>query len=217
MNVPMLVLFLSVALAHFTTCFFGWRKGYLFTKPLLVPLLLCLYLLSANRVSPLVVLALLCGFVGDVVLELPHKAKDPTRPNPPLLIGLSAFLLGHVFYIALFAGQMTAYPVVETLLLAVCAATLFLLVLRSLLSRMGNMLLPGVAYLAVLMVMVFFAALSGLTLPTPPRILGALLFLLSDYILARSILVQKGRYTDLIVMFTYLCAQFSLVCSVLTL
>lgn len=217
MNLPMLLIFLAVALLHFITCFIGWRKGYLFTKPLLVPLLLCFYLLSADNISPLVVLALLCGFVGDVALELPFKPKDPTAPSPPLLIGLSAFLLGHIFYIILFVGQVAAYPVVETLLLALCIVGLALLVLRSLLPHVGKLLLPGTAYLAALVVMAFFACLSGLTIPIFPRIPGALLFLLSDYILARSILFQKGRYTDLIVMLTYLCAQFFLVCSLLVL
>lgn len=215
MNLPVLLLFLAASLVHFLFCFLGSRKGYLWTKPLLVPLLLCFYILSADAVSPLVVLALVCGFVGDVVLELPYKSKDPAAPSPPLLIGLTAFLLGHIFYIILFAGQVTAYPVVETFLLALCAAGLSLLVLRSLFPHMGKLLLPGTAYLAVLVVMAFFACLSGLTIPIFPRIPGALLFLLSDYILARSILFEKGRYTDLMVMLTYLCAQFSLVCSLL--
>lgn len=215
MNLPMLLLFLGASLIHFFFCFIGSRKGYLWTKPFLVPLLLGVYLLSARHISPLAVGALICGFVGDVVLELPYKSKDPTKPNPPMLIGLGAFLLGHVFYIILFAGQVAAYPMLETFLLALAAAGLFLLVLRSFFSHMGAMLLPGTTYLAVLMVMVFFAALSGLTVPIFPRIPGALLFLLSDYILARGILVEKGRYNDLMVMLTYLCAQFSLVCSLL--
>ena len=215
MNLPMLLILLAAALAHFAACLADWRKGYLATKPLLVPLLLCFYLLSARSIEPLVVLALACGFAGDVVLELPQKSVEPGKPALPLLLGLGAFFLGHVFYIALFLQQISSWPMAEILLLATTAAVLFLVVLRSLWPHMGEMKVPCIAYMLVLLAMGFFAVLSALTVPAPARLPGGLLFLLSDLILARSIFIQKKRYSSFFVMLTYLGAQFLLVLSLL--
>lgn len=215
MNLPVLVIFLAVALAHFVICLTGWRGGYLATKPLLVPLLLCFYLLSASHISLLAVLALLCGLVGDVALLFPRKPKGANRPAPPFLVGLGAFLLGHLFYIVLFFCQMPTWPPVAVLLLALCAGGLLLVALRTLYPRMGVLAGPAMAYTVVLLTMAFVATLSALTIPAPIRLPGALLFLLSDYILGRSIFFQKEKYTDFWVMLTYLSAQFLLILSLI--
>lgn len=211
MNLPALSAFLALSLLHLVFCLNGWKAGRLFTKPLLVPALLCAYLLSAVPPHALVVLALLCGFVGDVALELPGADALGAKPSPAMLAGLGAFFMGHVFYIVLFLGQLERVSPLRAALPAAMAVGVFFLVFRSLYPKMGAMLLPGTAYLLVLLVMACAAALSG----APGRVLGGALFVVSDVILARSILLGRKKYSSFVVMLTYLAAQLLLVESLL--
>ena len=214
MNLPLLVLFLLAALVHLWASAVQRVPLRRATKPLLMPLLLGFYLLSAPAPRPLAAAALLCGFVGDVALVMPGAEEKRERPHPLLLVGLGAFLLGHLCYIALFLRGLAAPPPVwESLLAAALAAGLFVLIFLNLRPHMGALMGVGTAYLAVLLVMALFAGLSGLAAGSPLRPLGGACFVLSDYILARSILLGERRYTHFAVMLTYLAAQAMLTLS----
>lgn len=216
MDLPLLTAFILAALVHLCACLAGYETLKRITKPLLLPLLLAFYLLSAGTTDWLAVPALLFGFLGDVALGLPRPAHENGRSDPFLLAGLSAFLLGHLFYIAVFLRGMAAPPPLWTVSAAVCLAlALFLIVFRSLRAHMGDLMLPGTAYLLVLLAMACTAAVSGLAAGAPVRILGGALFVASDYILARSILLGKARYTDFFVMLTYIAAQSALTASLI--
>ena len=69
------------------------------TKPFLMPLLILYYLIAANRlgisVNLLILIAVLLGFVGDVVLMKP-------KVQILFMVGLGSFLLGHLLYIVAF-------------------------------------------------------------------------------------------------------------------
>lgn len=216
MDLPLLTAFALAALVHLCACLAGYDTLKRVTKPLLLPFLLAFYLLSAGTTDWLMIPALLFGFLGDVALGLPRPAHENGRSSPFLLAGLLSFLLGHLFYIAVFLRNMAAPPQVWTAVGAVCLAlALFLVIFLSLRPHMGNLLLPGTAYLLVLLAMACAAAVSGLTVGAPVRILGGVLFVASDYILARSILLEQTRYTDFFVMLTYLAAQSALTASLI--
>lgn len=216
MDLPLLTAFVLAALVHLCACLAGYETLKRVTKPLLLPLLLAFYLLSAGTTHWLMIPALLFGFLGDVALELPRPAGENGGSSPFLLAGLGAFLLGHLFYIAVFLRGMATPPPLWTAAAAVCfTLALFLVIFRSLRPHMGGLMLPGTAYLLVLLAMACTAAVSGLTAGAPVRILGGVLFVASDYILARSILLGKARYTDFFVMLTYIAAQSALTASLL--
>lgn len=210
MHLISLYLFLLLALIHLCACALGREKLRVDTKPLLMPLLLGFYLLTAPGPHVLAVLALLCGFVGDVALVAPKRAAGSGRADPWLLIGLGAFLAGHICYSILFAQELHA-PRWAWIAVPCAGLLLFLVIFLSLRPHMGALMLPGGAYLLALMTMACLACLSAFSAPC--RAPGALLFLLSDYILARSILLGKRRFTDFWVMLTYLAAQTLLVLS----
>ena len=100
MRMAMLLYAPYIALAA-VYCADAWGKGRLsrYLKPLLMPALLLAYALSAARMDALIVLGLMLGFVGDCALMLPNERYG----GKPLLIGLGAFMLGHLMYIAHFA------------------------------------------------------------------------------------------------------------------
>lgn len=216
MKLPLLVLFLLAALVHLWASAAHHVTLRRVTKPLLMPLLLGLYLLSAAPPQPLAAAALLCGFAGDVALVMPGAEEKREKPHPLLLVGLGVFLLGHLCYIVLFLLGMEAPPPVWVILLsAVVAAGLFLLIFLNLRPHMGVLMPVGTVYLAVLLAMAALAGVSGGAVGTPLRGLGGLCFVLSDYILARSILLGEKRCTHFVVMLTYLTAQVLLVLSLL--
>ena len=70
------------------------KKWEHISKPLLMPLLAAYFILITypTSVAWLIFVALLCGGVGDIFLMLENKFMQ----------GMSAFLLGHIFYIVAF-------------------------------------------------------------------------------------------------------------------
>ena len=186
----------AVSLIHLFFCWSGrstlWQKG---TKVLLMPLLLGAVACSGKGPA-LLWAALTLGWIGDVLLLWPDRPAF-------FLGGLVSFLAGHGCYIPLLLGKR-ALPwgwaaVIGAALAGVGTAAY--LSLRKSLPRW--MKLPALAYLTVILAMAFSAWLSSV----PALIGGAMLFVLSDYLLARGLFVRKLPRGDFLVILTYLLAQ----------
>lgn len=152
----------------------SWRRTVAKTAPMLL-----LAGLSATQGGPwLLTAALLASAAGDAAL-----AQDGERP---FLAGLASFLLAHVLYIALFVlhwrpelGLLAAEPwraLAGVALVALCAIMLW----RLLPAMPGGMRAPVGAYVATILLM----GLASLGVPGGGVALGAILFILSDAILA---------------------------------
>lgn len=198
MTILFSALYLAVCAVHLLFCWKQISRWQDRTKVLLMPLLLAAAL-STGSCPLFTALALFFGWIGDVLLLRP-------REKPFFLGGLTAFLVGHICYIPVLAraGHYSlpfSLPVGAALLLlgAGAYATLH----RRLPPAMR---IPVTAYLLVILCMAF-AAVHTLR---PQAIAGACAFVLSDYLLARGLFIQKGRYGDFLVMLTYLGAQLCL-------
>lgn len=163
--------YLVISLVHLATLVTGsdWSGP---TKVLLMPALLLALLGGVRRVRPIVVLwlgaGILCSWAGDVLLAAPGGIG--------FLLGLGAFLLAHAAYLVLFRGPLRrrglswwAFPYLAWWLA-------LLLVLR---PHLGGLFIPVALYGLVLGASAAFAL--GTNRITAA---GALLFLLSDSILA---------------------------------
>lgn len=130
-----------------------------------------------------VLAALACSMLGDVLL-IPRTRRT-------FLLGLGAFLLGHVAYAAAFVARGVAW----TVALAAGAALLAPLAMvgRALLPRVpAGMKLPVMAYMAVITAMVALA-FGTVSLRGDARVLvGAVAFYLSDLSVARDRFVAPG-------------------------
>ena len=175
-------------------------------KPLCMPLLILLYLLCAGtQSSVLIILGLAFGFLGDTFL-----LKDDVGH---FLMGASAFLIGHVFYIIAFLTHVNwaGLPQRGVWILPVAALYIIFLLLtaRKLFPSLEKSLKPGiVAYMGTILVMSFSTFLFFLSQGTPASavpFVGSLLFVLSDTVLAFSVFQKKPHWP---VMPTYLAAQF---------
>jgi uncharacterized membrane protein YhhN len=146
------------------------------------------------------VLALVLSLAGDVLLMLPRNL---------FVAGLASFLLGHVAYVAGF-GLGEAWPWV--LGVAVVAGIVGTPILRALLARGDKELVgPVVAYMTVISVMVACAMGTG----DAVAIAGAVLFMISDSLIAWNRFVRPLAWAPVTIMVTYHLAQAGLVLSLL--
>ena len=207
MNKYVLLLYLVVSLFHLFCCFTGRKKWQGATKPLLMPLLLLFYLVSAEAPAPLMIAGILFGFAGDVFLLFSQKKQF-------FLAGLVSFLCGHICY-TVYLFERTAIPSLWILLLTgIVYAAVGVVAFLSLRKDLGEMLLPASAYLLVILVMAYSGCLycigSGGNVSGWITLLGGVFFIASDYILARGNFCKPLPRNDFIVMSTYLAAQLFL-------
>ena len=135
----------------------------------------CLWAIAVLADAPLFVsLALMCGVIGDIALS-----RDGSRN---FLIGLGAFLVGHLCYISLFigAGEVATWSDPLRLLVSALIAVIGAGVFWHLRSGFGHLTLPVLAYVAV-SIGLGWAAMGLLpSWPLGLALIGALLFLASD-------------------------------------
>ncbi|MWV43806.1 lysoplasmalogenase [Paenibacillus sp. HJL G12] len=129
------------------------------------------------------------------------------------LIGLSAFLIGHLFYLSAFAARwrFSRIRFLSIVPITVFAGFMGWRLLQGL-QNGGNegMAFPVILYLIVISLMGFFAIMSG----SLPAICGALLFIASDSILSWNMFISGIEYSGVWIMTTYYAAQFLIASSI---
>lgn len=177
-------------------------------KPLTTVLILVLAASVAAgppRYQAFVVAALAASLAGDVFLML---------PDDRFVSGLVSFLVAHLAYLAAFAaGPVGATPwiVLGGLLLAGG------MVLRALWHGLGALRGPVTGYVAVMLAMAWMAVVRWLETPGPgtaAAAVGALLFVLSDTLLALDRFRTRLPLARGLVLATYYGAQVLIALSV---
>ena len=135
------------------------------------------------RVSMLLGMALALGATGDFLLGV-HRL-GPLDAEKLFLLGLGAFLVGHLVYIALFCrflpSNWARHSFLRELAMIAVLATLGL-VLAMLQHSLGPLLIPVVVYALVLATMAITALLAEFG--NPLSAIGGLCFVASDAMLA---------------------------------
>ncbi|MBN1532629.1 MAG: lysoplasmalogenase [Spirochaetes bacterium] len=186
-------------------------KGKYFLTPLITLcvasvglLAIGMYGISAYRA--LILMGIMCALVADTMLMVVEVDL--------LRFGILYFLVGHFFYIGAFSLDFTfaGWNAVAALLIALTAAIFFLKVRGS----TGSMTIPVAVYLVVLSCMLFLA-ISGLNRGIEHNrvfgALGALLFAMSDVVLAVNAFVKKIPHSTVITWSMYAPAQMLLALS----
>lgn len=185
-------------------------------KPAIVISLIVLFLTTSQRlpkaIRTITFLALGFSVLGDILLMFVHKSEHF------FTLGLVAFLLAHVMYIIVFLKQRnknrSAYGFV--LVLLVYAASLFYF----LYGNLGYMLFPVVIYMLVILGMATAAYLrkDSVNIVSYGLVLvGAILFVISDSILALNKFYERLAYSNISIMITYAFAQYFIVIGILKL
>ena len=199
-----LIILGAVSLVYLVTLFFKDSILQFILKGCLVPLILAVYLSRANTILLPIILALVFGWLGDVLL---------LKINNLLCfrLGLASFLLGHIFYIITmfnYAQPFNILFLIINVLIAVCYGIfIFRMVQPS-----PDMKIPVIAYETILLTMAIFAL--QLFLSQGGKLgafvfAGSIFFVASDSMLALATFRKKALNVP--VMFTYIAAQLLIV------
>lgn len=209
----LLLLAAPVALVNWVGVARDDRRLVLVAKPTTLVLLI-LAALALDAEDPTVriwfVIGLVLSLAGDVFLML---REDSDLPIPPFLLGLGAFLLGHVaFVIGMSIDRDSwAFVVIGVLVVAAAGGIVAPRIVAGVRTTSPELVAPVLAYMTVISLMVVAAFGRGVA----AGIVGALLFYASDAILAWNRFVRPSRVLQVAVMVTYHLAQLGLVLSLL--
>jgi uncharacterized membrane protein YhhN len=173
-------------------------------KPVPIAILAALVALGAGPVGPgyrsLVVAALVFSMMGDVCLIFPER----------FTLGLASFLVAHLLYLAAFApaGPWDGGAWLWLVPFAGVALAMFAYLSPHLGAKRG----PVAVYVAVIALMGWRAVVRATApdVPAPSGALaaaGALVFMVSDGVLAVDRFAHRFRAAEAIVMATYYAAQ----------
>jgi len=201
-----LVLFWLSALGEITAVTVDIAWLHIASKPVLL-LALFGYFFVASKGFPkwriLVLASLVFSWAGDVFLMF----------DSFFLPGLIAFLIAHLFYLFVYVktgANLKRIRIWPLLLLIAYGAALLLF----LFGHLGDLAVPVVVYALVLLAMAGFAfQRNGFTSVDSYRLvtIGAMLFVLSDSLLAINQFVSPIPLASFGVMGTYIGAQFLIV------
>lgn len=205
-------LFWLAVVADLLAVYFQWDTARLVTKPLIVFSLLMFFMQQVNNTmtgAGLLKAALVFSVIGDVALLFEYR-------NPLFfMVGLGSFLLAHVLYILAFnaIGKANGRARLRWEWIIAVAAYLGIL-LYVLLPYLGELKIPVIIYAVVLCGMLLMVVHAFRSLYKKPGIIclaGALLFVVSDSVLAINKFYVGFTLSGLVIMFTYACAQYFLV------
>jgi uncharacterized membrane protein YhhN len=201
-----IALFIGMGATHLVSVILRNEKLRVVTKVCLMPLLLTIYVLGADRLFVPVILALIFGWGGDVFLI---KGSDLRF----FRLGLASFLIGHLCYISSFV-YFTGTFNMPAFIVSAAAAVLLGFAVHSIIRPVKAMNLPAICYEIIILLM----SLSALQLLLYRRdewglliFAGSLCFLISDAILAYFTFRTRPKYGDFFVILSYLAAQSGII------
>ncbi len=160
-----------------------------------------------NTYAYLILLALISGFIGDVLLHVRHLYQES---RALLYLGGSFFLLGHLFYITVILKDLRGRFLLP-LSIGLCLALGFSLAYRSM-QKMGR-IFRFLCIIYIVFVLSFASFAGGLyfTDPSRPRLLlfiGSVLFASSDMVLIYDLIAaEKKKWCSPVLLILYYLGQ----------
>ncbi|MFT5879104.1 MAG: putative membrane protein YhhN [Moritella sp.] len=168
---------------------------------------MCYYLApELNNYVYLILLGLVLSTLGDIFLMLP---KDRFVP------GLVSFLLAHIAYIIAFAGS---FDVTYSWLLILPLVILACVIMRVLWPHLGDMSIPVVVYMSIIVSMAWLSAERYLSFADTASLfacVGAFVFLFSDATLAFDRFKKQFHRGYAFIIISYYIAQYFIALSVI--
>ncbi len=209
-----LFIFLAVSVGELLSIIFYLPKVHIICKPMIMISLGAYYWMNASeKRSSTVLLAVVFSCAGDIALMLESQQAIF------FMVGLSAFLLSHIMYILSYR-QHQHQETADGLQGVQKARLSFPIILAGsglvviIYPNLGVLKFPVMLYAFVLVVMVLNALFRYGRTSTESFWLvffGALLFMISDSLLAVNKFLQPVWQSGLLIMSTYIMAQFLLI------
>ena len=208
--------FLIIATINIVLISLNFDTLSLCIKPFLIPFLfLYVYLNEIFPTKKILLLALTFSWIGDVLLIF------STTNQWFFISGLLSFLTAHLFYIFLFSKLGTSKPYRKNPLfwLGIILTVFYLKsILEVLLPTLGPLKIPVSFYALTISVMLGFAWRGFISWNTSARfsiLFGAIAFIVSDSFLAIDKFQSPINSASILIMSTYLAAQFGIVYGVI--
>jgi uncharacterized membrane protein YhhN len=204
---PWIIFFSIVLLAELIFIQLKMDEWEHVSKPLIIPALAAYFLSQTKNIGSQlkkwILAALFFSWAGDLLLIFQSKSETW------FLAGLSAFLLAHIFYI-IFFHQVRVKENIRSNPWLLLIVVLYYGVLISWLSPyLGDKKLPVRIYgIAISFMFMLAMHMFGIRAGGKWMVLGALLFVLSDSLLAINKFYKSFEESGILIMITYGLAQF---------
>jgi len=201
-----LIAFVLLSLIDFYGIYLEKQLMVNFAKPMLMITLFWYYYSNTKQLNKYFVLGLFFSFLGDLLLLGTGEVC--------FIFGLLFFLIAHVFYIIMVLRLIPARKPKNFIMASVPFLLLFLILMNILFVGLGSMKIPVIIYA---MTISFFGIVSLLLyLETKTKIslillVGVLIFISSDTILALNLFYKTQSFYPLLIMMSYVLAQY-LIC-----
>lgn len=175
-------------------------------KPMLMTTLFGYYYLNKKSDNLFFVLGLLFSLFGDLFLLGSGELY--------FILGLIFFLIAHVFYIIMVFKILLEIKLKDFMIAGIPYLLLFLILINVLYDGLGSMKIPVIIYAMTISFLGVFSLLLFLQSRTKTSLLllfGVLVFITSDTILALNLFYEKQSFYPILIMTTYVMAQF-LIC-----
>ncbi|MFV5685923.1 lysoplasmalogenase [Flavobacterium sp. GB2R13] len=210
--------YIGISFVYLLLIILGREDISWFIKPFLIPFLfLAVYSCGDFPSKKFLLIALTFSWMGDVILLFAYKAEIY------FIIGLVAFLISHIAYIVLFSKQLRINSSRNKAVFWVGITVIIvylILMLSILLPTLGDLKIPIFVYAIILSTMLLFAFKGYLKWSKPAGtyiLLGAVIFVSSDSILAFNKFYEPIRFSSFLIMATYLLAQYLIIVGILKL
>lgn len=201
-----LIAFIIFSLIDFFGIYLEKQWMIYLAKPMLMTTLFGYYYLNKKSDNLFFVLGLLFSLFGDLFLLGSGELY--------FILGLIFFLIAHVFYIIMVFKILLEIRLKDFMIAGIPYLLLFLILINVLYDGLGSMKIPVIIYAMTISFLGVFSLLLFLQSRTKTSLLllfGVLVFITSDTILALNLFYEKQSFYPILIMTTYVMAQF-LIC-----
>ena len=201
-----LIAFIIFSLIDFFGIYLEKQWMVYLAKPMLMTTLFGYYYLNKKSDNLFFVLGLLFSLFGDLFLLGSGELY--------FILGLIFFLIAHVFYIIMVFKILLEIKLKDFMIAGIPYLLLFLILINVLYDGLGSMKIPVIIYamtISFLGVVSLLLFLQSRTKTSLLLLFGVLIFITSDTILALNLFYEKQSFYPILIMTTYVMAQF-LIC-----
>ena len=212
-----LKIFAGISVFYLILLFIGQDEIAWYLKPILLPFLILETYSSENfKTKNLLLSALFFSWIGDIILMFVDKGELY------FIFGLVSFLIAHIIFILLFTKQEKENATTNKLFwVGLIIVGIYLFGMLSLLyPSLGDLKIPVTVYAITISTMLLMAIKGYFNWSKPSNLtvlLGALIFVSSDSILAINKFHSELPKSGFLIMITYIVAQFLITKGILSL
>jgi uncharacterized membrane protein YhhN len=199
---PILLIFILVSLIDICAILLGNSLWQTLSKPLIIPALIAYYLIRTTSMNKWYVIALIFSFAGDVLL---------LDKSNLFLMGIAAFLITQLLYISIFAKGLKDSSFVNKLKALLPFLVYFIVLITVLKPGLQDLFIPVLVYGLAISLFGTVALLNYLIkrdMISLRLFTGAVLFILSDSLIAFNKFHHERSFYPVIIMITYIVAQY---------